>query len=216
MNVYSILSNVYDLIDKLWFVDKGKNPRDIIEGIIQNQNYKVLDMCCGTFSNGLPIARKNSKNKVIGLDRSDAMLKEAKKKIKEENLDNVKFICRDATRSGLESGTFDYVILGLVLHECREDLWNALLDEARRLLKDDGKLIVLEWDKQTKLSRKIKFFPLYLTEILGNPRCFVKFYYSDKKEFFGGYRLKLLEKYECNYTSVMVLEKSDKRSVEGV
>ena len=34
MNVYSILSNVYDLLDKLWFADKGKNPRDVIEEVL--------------------------------------------------------------------------------------------------------------------------------------------------------------------------------------
>lgn len=29
MNIYSFMSFCYDLLDKIWFSDKGKNPRDI-------------------------------------------------------------------------------------------------------------------------------------------------------------------------------------------
>lgn len=94
MNIYSFMSFCYDLLDKIWFSDKGENPRDIIEKLIPNRASTVLDMCCGTFSNGLPIARKNSNNKVIGLDRSEAMLNEARRKVKEAELKNVELLCQ--------------------------------------------------------------------------------------------------------------------------
>lgn len=164
-------------------------------------------MCCGTFSNGLPIANKNPKNTLVGLDRSESMLKEAKKKTEKANLRNVKLLCRDATQTSLESNYFDYIIIGLVIHECNADLWNGILKEAHRLLKNDGKLIVLEWDKQTKISRKIKFAPLYAVEILVNPKYFRKFYNSDKRKFFRKFGFEIVEKYECNYTAVMSMEK---------
>lgn len=167
----------------------------------------MLDMCCGTFSNGISIAKNNPNNRVIGLDQSEAMLKEARRKIEKGKLKNVKLLCRDATQTGLESDSFDYIILGLVLHECDARLWKKILDEARRLLKKDGKLIVLEWDKQTAMSRKIKFAPLYATETLGNLGYFRKFYNGEKSKFFENYRFEMLEKHACNYSAVMVLKK---------
>ena len=164
-------------------------------------------MCCGIFTNGLSIARENKSNMVVGLDRSKAMLREAKRKIRKENLKNVKLLCRDATKTGIKGSSFDYIVIGLVLHECNPDLWEGILNEAHRLLKDDGLLVVLEWDKQNNLGRRIKFAPLYVAEILTNPKHFRQFYNSDKVEFFGRYGFNMLEKHECNYSSVMVMNK---------
>ncbi len=210
MNIYSVLSVGYDLLDKIWFSDKGKNPRDVIESIIPNEKCAVLDMCCGTLSNGIPIAKKNPNNKVVGVDRSKEMLREAKAKIEKAELKNVKLLCQDATNTGIKSETFDYVIIGLVLHECNGEFWKVMLEEVHRLLKRDGKLIVLEWDKQDKISRKIKFAPLYLTELLGNPKYFKEMYYGDKREIFKRYNFEMIEKHDCNYTAVMEFKKKEK------
>lgn len=207
MNLYSFMSACYDLLDKIWFSEKGKNPRDIIEKLIPNQASTVLDMCCGTFSNGLPIAKKNPNNKVIGLDRSEAMLNEARRKVRKAELKNVELLCKDATQTGFKNESFDYIIIGLVLHECNEMLWERILSEAHRLLKSDGKLIILEWDKQKSVSRKIKFAPIYVLEMLGNLKYFKELYYSDKSSFFEKYRFQMMEQYECNYTVVMSMKK---------
>lgn len=197
----------YDLLDNIWFSDKGENPRSIIERFIPDSKCRVLDMCCGTFSNGLPIAKKNPNNNVIGLDRSESMLRVAKKKTEKAGLKNVSFLCRDATDTKLESCSFDYIILGLVLHECNAELRKGILAEAHRLLKDDGRLIILEWDKQIKLSRQIKFSLLYACEVLVNPKYFKEFYYSDKNDYFKKYGFETKENHECNYTAVMSMEK---------
>ena len=207
MNLYSFMSACYDLLDRIWFSEKGKNPRDIIEKLIPNQASTVLDMCCGTFSNGLPIAKKNPNNKVIGLDRSEAMLNEARRKVRKAELKNVELLCKDATQTGFKNESFDYIIIGLVLHECNEMLWERILSEAHRLLKSDGKLIILEWDKQKSVSRKIKFAPIYVLEMLGNLKYFKELYYSDKSSFFEKYRFQMMEQYECNYTVVMSMKK---------
>lgn len=207
MSIYTFLSFGYDLLDKIWFSDKGDNPRDVIKRLIPNRKCTVLDMCCGTFSNGLPIAENNPNNKVIGLDRSEAMLREARTKIKKANLDNVSLICRDATQTNIKPQTFDYIIIGLVLHECNDELWNDILSEAHRLLKPNGKLIILEWEKQYAIWRKIKFAPLYVMEVALNRKYFKEFYDSDKETFFVKYGFHMHLKYDCNYSAVMVLNK---------
>lgn len=208
MKLYRFMSVGYDLLDRIWFSDKGENPRNVIGQLIPDKQCKVLDMCCGTFSNGLPVARQNPKNRVVGVDRSKEMLKEARKKLKKEGLRNVRLLCKDATQTGWKEKSFDVVILGLVLHECTDELWKGILGEAHRLLKDDGRLIVLEWEKQERVSRKVKFAPLYAMEVMVNKKYFREFYYSDKREFFGRYQFEMIETHACNYSSVMVLKKS--------
>ena len=210
MNIYTFLSIGYDLLDKIWLSEKGVNPRDIIEGLLPDEKCKVLDMCCGTFTNGLSIARKNSNNLVVGLDRSKQMLREGKRKIRRDNLENVKLICRDATKTGIKDAAFDYVIIGLVLHECNPELWNGILGEAHRILKENGRLIILEWEHQSSIKRRLKYAPLYIAEVLNNPKYFKMFYQTDKRNFFMKYGFDIERHISCNYTMVLSLKKQTK------
>lgn len=210
MNVYTFISLGYSLLDKLWLGVKGVNPRKIIEEIIPNEKYNILDMCCGTLCNSYPIALKNDKNEIVGIDRSKSMLKYANKKIKNGNLNNIKTICTDALNTKFESNSFDYIIIGLILHECSSDFRGELLNEAKRLLKKDGKIIILDWDKQNSFSRKIKFSILYLIEMIGNPKYFKDYYNGDKEKIFKEYGFNTIKKFDCNYTFVSILEADEK------
>lgn len=193
----------------LWFSDEGNNPRDVIGDIVPNRDCKILDMCCGTMSNGMAIAKKNPKCRIYGIDRSEGMLREAKRKIKKSRLDNVKVKVADATATGLKNKCFDYVVVGLVLHECPPELKAEILKEAGRLLKDDGKLIVLEWEEQETFWRKIKYAPLYAFEAILT-KSFKDFYRCDKKAFFLKHGFVMNKMVHCNYSSVMVLSRKDR------
>ena len=168
--LYKVSSKAYDTFFKMYLSSNGKTPREVIGEMIPEDNAMILDMCCGTFANGFVVAKNKPGAKVIGLDKSMPMLKKARQKVIDNGLKNVKLICRDATDTGIKSGTFDYVIIGLVLHECNPDLWKGILSEVRRLLKDNGKLLILDWDIQESIKGKIKFSPLYVCETLVTPK----------------------------------------------
>ena len=204
---YKIISKVYDILDRMYFTSGGRNPREIIGEMIQKDNAKVLDMCCGTFANGLIVADNKPGCMVVGLDRSKPMLRKAKQKVEDKGLKNVKLICRDATDTGIKSNAFDYIIIGLVLHECNPELWEAILSEAGRLLKDDGRLIILDWDIQESIRGKLKFSPLYVCESLATPKHFKEYYYSDKRIFFNNYGFELERMERCDVTFVASFKK---------
>ena len=145
---------------------------------------------------------------VVGLDRSKSMMKKARQKVQELGLSNVKLICRDATDTGLKDEMFDYIIIGLVLHECDANLWKAILSEAYRVLKKDGRLIILDWERQTVLSDKLKFAPMYITESIVTPKYFREYYYSDKEAFILRYGFEAETNVRCKYTFIMTLKKS--------
>ena len=205
MNIYRFISVGYDLLDKIWLSEKGVDPREVIKRIIPDKKCRILDMCCGTFSNGISVAKSKPESLVIGLDRSRPMLREGKRKVKGAGLKNVKLLCRDAAKTGFKSGVFDYVIIGLVLHECTPELWDGILNEAHRVLKNNGHLIILDWEMQHKIGKVLKFAPLRLAEVLNNPKYFNEFYRCDKRRFFDRFGFKTERYIRCNYTAVLSL-----------
>ena len=211
--MYKVMSPGYDILDKTFFRNNGRkdgrNPREVLAELIPNEKSMVLDMCCGTGSNGINVAINNPHVTVMGLDRSKSMLLKARQKVNSLGLNNVKLICRDATDTGLKSEIFDYIIIGLALHECNPDLWNGILSEAHRLLKKDGHLIILDWERQKGISNKIKFAPMYITETICTPKYFREYFNSDKEVFFSRFGFKAEKNITCKYTFVMSLKKYD-------
>ena len=63
----------------------------------------------------------------------------------------------------------------MVLHEIDEDLAGQILYEAKRVLKDDGEIIVTEWERSKNFFRKISFLPIELLE----PKTFKRFVVSN-------------------------------------
>ncbi|MCR5103859.1 MAG: class I SAM-dependent methyltransferase, partial [Eubacterium sp.] len=211
--MYKVMSPGYDILDKTFLRDNGKkdgrNPRDVLAEMIPDKKCRILDMCCGTGSNGIGVAIKKPQVSVVELDRSKSMLLKARQKVNSLGLRNVKIICRDATDTGLKDELFDYIIIGLALHECNPDLWNGILSEAHRLLKKDGHLIILDWERQKGISNKIKFAPMYITETICTPKYFREYFNSDKEVFFSRFGFKAEKNIRCKYTFVMSLRKDD-------
>lgn len=207
--VYKLISPGYDILDRTLFRGKEGNPREALSEMIPDKKCRVLDMCCGTGTNGLSIAMKRPKATVVGLDRSQSMLRKARQKVIRHGLKNMKLICRDAADTGFKDELFDYVVIGLVLHECTPELWNSILSEAHRVLKKDGRLFVLDWDRQNTPGRRCIFAPMYLVETLGTPRYFKEYYNSDKAKFFSAYGFMAEENVKCRYSFVISLKKTE-------
>lgn len=119
---YTVLSKIYDLMDIIYFSDRTRSPREKILACIPNDKIKVIDVCCGTMSNSLSVAVKRPKVQIVGLDMSKSMLRIAQKKIGAKGIDNAHVKVGDATNINCKDNTFDYAILGLVLHETNEEL----------------------------------------------------------------------------------------------
>lgn len=205
-NIYRILSKVYDLLDIFYFNIKGVNPRKIILDLIPDKQVKILDLCCGTGADILDIALQKQNTEIIGIDLSESMLEVGKEKIAGRNIPNISFQQGDATDISLQSGSIDYIIIGLVLHEISPELAKKMLQEAYRLLKEDGKLIILEWERQKSLLRRMKFEPLRFLEVV-NCSTFKNFYSMDKPTYFREHGFITKSQYHCNYTTVLELTK---------
>ena len=151
-----IHSKYYNLLIKFCFLPFGgerKFKEKLLEGVEFGSNEKILDMCCGTGGTTFIIAEKTVDScEIIGIDLSEGQLRKAIKKntysnvlLKEGNVTNTKFI----------EGFFDKVFISFALHEMKRGERLDVLKEAKRVLKNSGKLIIFEIDEPTSKLRKL-------------------------------------------------------------
>jgi len=201
---YKAMSGFYDLIDIIYFRDYENSPRKVVFESIGNTE-KVLDLCTGTATNALKIAKSKPLSEVIGIDLSKDMLKIAQGKVKRSKVLNIKLYHMDATHMRFQDKYFDKILLSLVLHEVEENLAEKILVEAKRVLKDDGEIIVTEWEKNRKYFRRAVFLPIEILE----PKPFKSFIEKDLYSYFELYGLKVVSEVHCDYSRVLNLKKSE-------
>lgn len=199
---YRVISNVYDLLDVIYFRNYESSPRKAVFDRI-NGNEKILDLCTGTATNAINIAKQEPNTKIAGIDLSHNMLKVAQNKIKKAKLKNIKLYRMDATQLKFKSKCFDKILLSLVLHELDEELAEKVILEAKRVLEDNGEIIVTEWEPSQQLAQRILFAPIHCLE----PKPYLSFIKKDLYSYFESYGLKIEQFEHCDYTKVVVLKK---------
>ncbi|MEE1219411.1 MAG: class I SAM-dependent methyltransferase, partial [Ruminococcus sp.] len=115
---------------------------------------------------------------------------------------NIKLYKMDATKLDFKLNSFDKISLSLILHEMNDELRSKILNEAKRVLKKDGKIIITEWERSTKLSKRLLFMPIHLLE----PKTYREFLKKDLYSYFSKYGLKIEKITHCDYTKVIVLK----------
>ena len=101
---------------------------------------RVLDLGCGwgTFCfAAAPICKE-----VTGIDFSKKSIDLCNKLLSKSQYTNIKFACADAQDTGLESESYDVIICADLFEHLYPEVFENVLDECRRLLKQEGKLII--------------------------------------------------------------------------
>lgn len=200
INFYTLIAKVYDLLDVIYFKNYNKSPRKVVLESINDYD-KVLDLCTGTATNAINIAKSKSNVNIIGIDLSKNMLNVAKNKVEQASLENIKLYEMDATKLDFQSEYFDKILISLILHELDEELATKIIIEAKRVLKDNGKIIITEWEPSKQLSKKILFAPIHYLE----PKPYGKFIKKDLSLYFESLGLKIEQYVHCDYTKVLIL-----------
>lgn len=200
---YKFMSFFYDLLDVIYFRDYENSPRKAVLEAIDGQD-KILDLCTGTATNAIQISQILPDTKVIGIDISKDMLRVAKEKVKKKYVKNVKLYPMDATNTKFKNKCFDKILISLVLHELEGPLAEKMLKEAVRVLKDDGRIIVTEWEPSEVLWRKILFLPIHILE----PKPYRKFIKKNLYGYFESFGLEIVEEIHCDYSKVLIIKKA--------
>ena len=132
---YDLLNHVLSLnIDKRW----RRLVADELRDILDREDTTVLDVACGTGDLSLELSR-NSKAQIIGTDFCRPMLTIANRKSQNAN---IPYLEADAMTLPVADATFDAATIAFGLRNLPN--YENGLKELYRVLKPDGKLVVLE------------------------------------------------------------------------
>lgn len=201
---YRLTAWAYDLLDVIYFNNYERSPRKAVLNAI-NPDDSILDLCTGTGANAVRIGECRPDAKIVGVDLSKEMLKIARKKAKKKDVHNIKLYEMNATKMKFKDKCFDKVSISLVLHELDEELAEKLILEAKRVLKDDGEIIITEWESSKELWRRVLFAPIALIE----PKPYKTFVKKDLGKYFRQFGLEVAQTKHCDYSKVLRVRKCD-------
>ncbi len=202
--LYKVISKFYDLLDVIYFKNDARNPRKALSAYINQTDARILDICTGTATNAIEIAKHYKTSRIIGIDISREMLQIAKKKVKQVKLNNVRLYKMNASDTKFKDSTFDVIVISLVLHEIPLDVAGEILLEARRILKPEGRLLVMDWEEPKSSVQKMLFYPVRKLE----PKGFEEFLNLDLPDYFQQFGLEVAEIKHCDYTKVLSIRKA--------
>lgn len=104
----------------------------------------VLDLGIGT---GVSLNYYPRRGRIIGIDLSNGMLRECRKKIRERGLDHVSVFQANALELPFADDTFDHVFISHVISVVSDPY--KLIDEARRVAKPDARIVIVNHFQST-------------------------------------------------------------------
>jgi len=155
-NIYTKISeDTWNAIAKSFDATRRKPWYECIDFIYTLPKTSIiLDIGSGNGRHLIPCS-KNCK-KIIGLDISRELLGIIKKKVHQNNLNNVELIHSDAVNIPIKNNSIDDVLYIATLHNISERYRRIKsLKEIKRILKPNGKAIISVWSRwQDKYRQK--------------------------------------------------------------
>lgn len=149
----------YDRGINLLSLGQAERTADAIVASYIREGMKVLDVGCGTGTLAVKAAGKGAR--VVGIDISEEMLAVARDKVRREGLeDKVELVCMGVLEMDdrFGEGSFDCVVSTLVFSELSRDERAFALRECRRILKDDGILVIADETRPRESGKKALYY----------------------------------------------------------
>lgn len=143
---YDFLNHFLSLgIDKIW-------RRKAVNQLREIAPKKILDLATGTGDFAIALLKLNP-TEIIGMDISSGMIEVGRQKMKKKAVDNIiQMKLGDSENMPFEDGYFDALTVGFGVRNY-ENLEKGLT-EMLRVLRKDGKAVILEFSKPKKFPVK--------------------------------------------------------------
>lgn len=122
-------------------------PGRILQAAGLQPGHHLIDIGCGVGFFSIPAAEMVTPGgKVYALDTSTEMTDFLTAELKASRIENVQVEKSNEYGFPLEDDTGDMLLMSMVLHEVEDK--KMFLLEAYRILKNQGKIIIIEWEKK--------------------------------------------------------------------
>lgn len=154
---YDFLTPLYDFFLNL--LGFGYKERKKIVGLLKlKNNEKLLDIGCGTGSLIIVSKKLHPQNEIVGIDIDDRIIRIARNKIENENLD-IELIKAGAEKLPFPNSSFDVVVSSLVFHHLPLEIKKLAIKEVTRVLKNKGRFLLVDFGTADKFWMKT-IYPL--------------------------------------------------------
>jgi len=122
------------------------DPEEILDGFELNPKTIAAEFGCGSGGFAAPLAKRLDEGLVYAIDIQESPLSALKSRALLENIINIKIIRSDLEKpkgSTLTPDSLDLVFIPNVLFQVKDK--SAIISEAERILKNKGKLVVIDW-----------------------------------------------------------------------
>ena len=166
--MFDNISENYDGLNRvISFGIDVKWRKKVVAIVGENNPKQILDIATGTGDLAIMMADLNP-DRVVGLDISAGMLDVGKQKIAKANLsDKIDMIVGDSENMPFDDNTFDAITVSFGVRNFAN--LNNGLQEINRVLKPNGKLVILETSVPTKFPYKqgYRFHTSVILPIIG-------------------------------------------------
>ncbi len=125
---------------------------------------RILDLATGTCEVAMDICRRHPRARVVGVDFSPGMLAIGRKKVESGGLQaRILLLLGDGRRLPLRDASFDCVTMAFGIRNIENR--RSVLDEMHRVLKENGRLLIMEFDYPEPSFLK-RLYSLYFHHVL--------------------------------------------------
>jgi ubiquinone/menaquinone biosynthesis C-methylase UbiE len=146
------------------------NPEQVLNQIELGSNMTAADFGCGSGGWAIPLAQKLKTGKVYAIDIQEEALSALRTKIEMAKINNIKLIKADLEQglgSSIQNSLLDLVLATNLLFQATHK--EKIIDEAKRVLRQGGRLLVVDWKAEAPLGPKEgRIGPLEVKELAKN------------------------------------------------
>lgn len=131
------------------------DPQKVLSELNLKKNMIAADFGCGSGGWVIPLAKILEEGHIYAIDILEEPLSALRSKAKSEKLFNI-----DTLKANVEKGTtllshtLDLVLMTNLLFECEDK--KAVLEEGKRVLREGGKILIIDWIKDNPLTLEIE------------------------------------------------------------
>lgn len=156
------------------------NPQKILKNISLKEDMIACDFGCGSGGWVIPLAKELKNGMIYGIDILEPAVSALNGRISSEKLFNIKTIIGDVEKGvKMPDHYFDLVLMTNLLFQVDDKY--GVLNEAKRILKSNGIILIVDWEKDAPVGSKEGRISLEEAEELGKRAGF-----NPEKEFKAG------------------------------